>query len=152
MRSRPGGLCGSPLWVFPALFLVACGAEVGRIAFATMEPQKISIDLEDGETQFWVELDVRYKSSLTLVYEITLQQDGETIAIGGLVKETVITTLNKVPVLGDIPIIGLLFQNKFRGGGGTSPTLQQDLLIFLTVSLEKDDKKTQAVASAASPE
>ncbi len=73
--------------------------------------------------------------------------DGETIAIGGLVKDIKVVTDNKVPVLGDLPLIGALFSNTRTFGGGTNPTLQQDLLIFLTVTLEK--RKATAVASAS---
>jgi type IV pilus assembly protein PilQ len=40
-------------------------------------------------------------------------KDGETAAIGGLLKEDELTTVNRVPVLGHIPLIGsLLFSNK----------------------------------------
>jgi type IV pilus assembly protein PilQ len=77
---------------------------------------------------------------------------GETIAIGGLVKTTEIVQKNKVPLLGDIPIIGLLFTNTHKFGGSTNPTLQQDLLIFLTVKLLEDEKRQgAAVASQVTP-
>ena len=73
-------------------------------------------------------------------------QDGHTIAIGGLVKKTEAKTEVKVPVLGDIPILGLLFKNTTRYGG-SDPVLQ-DLLIFLTVKLAdgRPAQKAQAVA------
>lgn len=38
-------------------------------------------------------------------------KDGVTIVIGGLIKEEAINSKNKVPVLGDIPVVGLAFQN-----------------------------------------
>lgn len=38
--------------------------------------------------------------------------DKEVIAVGGLVKDTVEYVVSKVPILGDIPIIGWLFKNK----------------------------------------
>ena len=79
-------------------------------------------------------------------------QDRQTIAIGGLVKDTVVTQVNKVPILGDIPIIGLLFKNTHAFGGSGNPTLKQDLLIFLTVTLTKDTPPAQAVASNPQPE
>ncbi|MBI4342163.1 MAG: secretin and TonB N-terminal domain-containing protein [Candidatus Omnitrophica bacterium] len=73
-------------------------------------------------------------------------QDGQTIAIGGLVKDLKVSQENKVPILGDIPILGLLFSNNRTFGGSSNPTLKQDLLIFLTVNLTKDKPRT-AVAS-----
>ena len=38
-------------------------------------------------------------------------KDGDVIFIGGLKKTTVKETVNKVPILGDIPILGVLFRN-----------------------------------------
>ena len=35
--------------------------------------------------------------------------DGETVVLGGLQKETAIDTLEKVPLVGDIPVLGMLF-------------------------------------------
>jgi type IV pilus assembly protein PilQ len=74
--------------------------------------------------------------------------DGETIAIGGLVKETDIFAETKVPFLSEIPIIGLLFSSGQRFGGGTNPALKQDLLIFLTVKLM--DQPKRKIASSGS--
>ena len=88
-------------------------------------------------------------STQTVVTQVRIQ-DGQTIAIGGLVKNIKLTQLNKVPVLGDLPVIGLLFRNTHEFGGSTNPTLQQDLLIFLTVTLEKDQRRTKAMASTPS--
>ena len=38
--------------------------------------------------------------------------DGQTIVIGGLIKEKKSETISKVPILGDIPIFGYLFRTK----------------------------------------
>lgn len=38
--------------------------------------------------------------------------DGQTIIIGGLIKEKKSETISKVPILGDIPILGYLFRTK----------------------------------------
>lgn len=60
--------------------------------------------------------------------EVTVY-DGATVVIGGLVREEVVTVNDKVPVLGDIPLIGRLFQNK----GESSQ--KRNLLIFVTANL-----------------
>ncbi len=52
--------------------------------------------------------------------------DGETVVLGGLQKESQSQTTDKIPVLGDIPVLGKLFQT--RGKQRT----KQDLLIVLT--------------------
>ena len=53
-------------------------------------------------------------------------KDGETVVIGGLIKDQTTDTKKKVPFIGDIPILGLAFQKK-----ETSVT-KTDLLIFIT--------------------
>jgi len=53
-------------------------------------------------------------------------QDGETIAIGGLIKEDKIETKKKVPLLGDIPLLGQLFRYR------SEQIEKTDLLIFIT--------------------
>lgn len=78
-------------------------------------------------------------------------KDGNTIAIGGLVKDSKIVLDTKVPFLGDIPLIGLLFRNHTESDGSSGPTLQQDLLIFLTVTLSKEAGE-KAVASNPTPQ
>jgi type II secretory pathway component GspD/PulD (secretin) len=38
-------------------------------------------------------------------------KDNQTLVIGGLIQETTTRTVNKLPLLGDIPVVGRLFQN-----------------------------------------
>jgi general secretion pathway protein D len=53
-------------------------------------------------------------------------KDGETIVLGGLQKEGSAESVQKVPFLGDIPLLGRLFQTRAR------QRVKQDLLIILT--------------------
>jgi len=53
-------------------------------------------------------------------------QDGQTIVIGGLMQDQKTQTIRKVPVLGDIPLLGALFRRTIEG------TTKTELLIFLT--------------------
>jgi general secretion pathway protein D len=55
--------------------------------------------------------------------------DGATVVIGGLTREEVKTVNDKVPVLGDIPLLG----NAFRSSGKT--TTKRNLMIFITANL-----------------
>ena len=73
----------------------------------------------------------------------------ETVAIGGLVKQTETKTEVKVPFLGDIPIVGALFKNTTRYGG--SDPVRQDLLIFLTVKLMEETPVSHQTVAAAQP-
>jgi general secretion pathway protein D len=55
-----------------------------------------------------------------------LVEHGQTAVIGGLVKDQVAQTVRKVPLLGDIPLLGNLFKRT------ESTKSQTELLIFLT--------------------
>lgn len=60
-----------------------------------------------------------------------LMKSGETIVIGGLLKDVQSEGRQGVPILGKIPILGLLFQRK------TYDTEKVDLLIFITAKIIK---------------
>ena len=60
-------------------------------------------------------------------------KDGQTIAIGGLIKNTEIEYERKIPILGDLPIIGYFFKKTEKSIRKT------ELLIFVTVHLIKED-------------
>ncbi len=88
-------------------------------------------------------------SSQTVKTQVRVD-DGQTVAIGGLVKETEVHQATRVPFLGDLPIIGTLFSHSHRFDGGTGPMLKQDLLIFLTVRLMAPSKRPASSSSSAS--
>lgn len=55
--------------------------------------------------------------------------DGQTVVLGGLIAETVQKTRDKVPVLGDIPLLGRLFRSE------TSDSTKKNLIIFVTPTI-----------------
>lgn len=55
--------------------------------------------------------------------------DGHTVAVGGLMREDVQNVEDKVPVLGDIPLIGRLFQTKAEN------RIKSNLIIFVTAQI-----------------
>ncbi|MBI4676329.1 MAG: type IV pilus secretin PilQ [Elusimicrobia bacterium] len=63
---------------------------------------------------------------------IVIVKDGETVVIGGLITDSNETKINKVPILGDIPILGWLFKKKFISKE------RKELLIFVTPRIMKD--------------
>jgi len=71
-------------------------------------------------------------------------RDGETIVIGGLIKEEVKDTVRKIPILGDIPLLKYVFSKTTKTVDTT------DLIIFVTVRLlesESLDLEKQAKLS-----
>ncbi len=68
----------------------------------------------------------------------TLQlKDGQTFAIAGLLKEKVNSVVNKVPLLGDIPVLGALFRSKDYLKDET------ELIILVTPRLVKPMNKNE---------
>lgn len=55
--------------------------------------------------------------------------DGYTVAIGGLMREDVQTVEDKVPIFGDIPLVGRLFQTK------ADNRIKSNLIIFVTAQI-----------------
>jgi len=55
--------------------------------------------------------------------------DGSTIALGGVIEERRSDFDDKVPVLGDIPLIGRLWQSKM------SQTTKKNVMFFITVTV-----------------
>jgi general secretion pathway protein D len=71
-----------------------------------------------------------------------LVQDGQTAVIGGLIRDNVVKGERKIPLLGDIPVLGWLF--KFR----SERTEKTNLLIFLTPTIVKGPKEMAALREA----
>ena len=61
-----------------------------------------------------------------------LVENGGTVVIGGIFQQEDSTTENKVPLLGDIPVLGHLFKNNTRSSQRT------ELLIFITPKIVSD--------------
>ena len=55
--------------------------------------------------------------------------NGETIVLGGLMKDTVTKTVTKIPVMGSLPVIGKLFRKE------NDTAERSNLLIFVTAQL-----------------
>ena len=56
-------------------------------------------------------------------------QEGSTVVVGGLFKETMVELKEKIPLLGDIPILGLAFRHQ-----GPRPR-KAEIVVFLTPKL-----------------
>lgn len=65
-------------------------------------------------------------------------KDGETVVIGGLRKKEDTTTVDKFPLLGDIPFLGYLFRKTVKSKVDT------ELIIFVTPHITTDTKLSEA--------
>jgi len=57
---------------------------------------------------------------------IALVKNGQTVVIGGLRKKDVTKQINKIPLLGDLPVLGALF--RFEG----EETINSEIVVFIT--------------------
>jgi type IV pilus assembly protein PilQ len=60
---------------------------------------------------------------------ITMVRDGQTVAIGGLRRREVTKDIAKVPVLGDMPVVGGLFISE------TESKVVNELIVFITTTI-----------------
>jgi type IV pilus assembly protein PilQ len=61
-----------------------------------------------------------------------LVENGGTVVIGGIFTQDEANEVNKVPLLGDIPILGYLFQNRVKS------TRKTEMLVFITPKIVTD--------------
>ncbi|MGE0313181.1 MAG: type IV pilus secretin PilQ [Lautropia sp.] len=92
---------------------VILDVDINRDAVGQLTPAGFAIDTRHVKTQVLVE-------------------NGGTVVIGGIYEQFERNRVNKVPLLGDIPIIGYLFKNTTKTNDRT------ELLVFLTPRVVSD--------------
>jgi type IV pilus assembly protein PilQ len=92
---------------------VILDVQVNRDAVGQLTPSGFAINTRQVKTQVLVE-------------------NGGTVVIGGIYEQTERNATNKVPLLGDVPILGNLFKNNQRQNDRT------ELLVFLTPRVVAD--------------
>lgn len=81
------------------------------------------------------------ETSAELVTNI-LVKDGQTIVIGGLFRDKITAKRTQVPVLGDIPLIGLLFRGK------ADMVERHEVVVLLTPTVIEEPSETDGDARA----
>ncbi len=123
---------------------LAVTPEINKAGFVTL---KIKPEVSSADATKTVELKNPDGSTRTIVPYVTTSEadtyvsvkDGTTIIIGGLIKDTLVDHREKVPFLGDMPLIGKLFSAKGKSKEKT------ELVIFLTPHIIEGDKTTEEV-------
>jgi general secretion pathway protein D len=72
---------------------------------------------------------------------VVITPDGQTVVIGGLMRNDSGEIVSKIPLLGDIPLLGNLFKHK------TSQSQKTELLIFLTPHVIQAPRQLAALAA-----
>jgi len=124
--------------------------------FQTVGRQEIGIKLkvtpqinEGDAVQLLIEQEVSSVSGATSV-DISINKreikttvivdDGGTIVLGGLIDEDVQESISKVPLLGDIPILGHLFKST------SSTKRKRNLMVFLKPTIVRDGATMNAIS------
>ncbi|MEE4350985.1 MAG: type II secretion system secretin GspD [Pacificimonas sp.] len=129
-------------------------------AFRTVERQKVGIQLEvrpqinaGGAVKLFLKQEVSSiagpvaRGSADLVLntreiETTITvDDGDIVALGGLLDENERATIEKIPLLGDIPLLGELFTSRSR------EQVQTNLMVFIRPRIIANRADAQAIAA-----
>jgi len=103
---------------------------------ATDATKTVELTNPDGSTRTIVPYVTTSEAETTVIIK-----DGTTLIIGGLMKDTIIDHEEKVPFLGDIPVIGKLFTTTGKSKEKT------ELVIFLTPHIIEGDRITEEAYS-----
>lgn len=72
----------------------------------------------------------QYPRTAVRIIETTMRiKDGDTMVIGGLINETDIQNVSKVPLLGDLPVLGTLFRST------TTTKSRNEVVVMLTPNI-----------------
>ena len=133
----------------PTITGTSANGGAGNNPFQTVSREEVGIKLkvtpqinEGDAIQLTIEQEVSSVSGTTAV-DITINKrelqttvmadDGGVVVLGGLIDEDVQESVSKVPLLGDIPILGHLFKS-------TSTTKKKrNLMVFIRASIVRDE-------------
>ncbi|RUO66576.1 type II secretion system protein GspD [Pseudidiomarina planktonica] len=124
--------------------------------FQTVDREDIGIKLkvtpqinEGNAVQMIIEQEVSSLSGATSVditinkrelKTVVLAEDGETVVLGGLIDEDVQESVSKIPLLGDIPVLGHLFRST------ATSKQKRNLMIFLRARIVRSSNEAQAIS------
>ncbi len=68
-------------------------------------------------------------------------EDGGMLILGGLISDKVIENVQKIPLLGDIPVLGALFRSR------KDSVVKQNLMVFIRSTIIKDSELARTLSS-----
>ena len=100
----------------------------------------IRMDIHPKDSSFTLKANsIPDESSAELATNI-LVKDGQTIVIGGLFRDVVVTNRNQVPLLGDLPLIGGLFRST------DDSSRREEVIVLLTPHIIDEPEETNSDA------
>ena len=89
---------------------------------------ELSVFTKVSKATYYPNIDIPGESTREAQTKVIIK-NGDTLVIGGLIRETDEQTHSKVPILGDLPFIGQLFRTK------TDEKDKRELIIFITAKV-----------------
>lgn len=108
----------------------------GDSVLLTLEQEVSSVDSSSKNNANGETFNVRTIKNSVLV------KSGETVVLGGLMDHQTEETVSKVPLLGDIPIIGELFKQT------NSSSYKRNLMVFIRPVILRDDESYKGISEA----
>ncbi len=105
----------------------------------------VTLDISQTVSEPQTNTTSKIDSPLILTREIDTTVDlksGATLLLGGLIKKSRSITINKVPILGDVPILGNLFKTTSKG------SVKTELIVEVTPYILPNIGTAQSVSSA----
>ena len=101
------------------------------------EQGRVHINLNVEVSELGEKVETDYALAYTFIKRSATSElildDGQTMAIGGLIKQKTTEELQKFPWLGDVPVLGMFFRHKYVVKGGDS-TNREDVELFITLT------------------
>ena len=101
----------------------------------------IRMDIHPKDSDGSVTGDLPTETSTEVATNIMVK-DGQTIIIGGLFRDTVDTTRNQVPLLGNLPIVGAAFRST------VDKVKREEVIVMLTPHIIEESAQTEGQARA----
>jgi len=88
---------------------------------------------------------VTFLSERSLTSGLIRLRDGQTLILSGIIQDSDRTTVNKVPILGDIPILGALFRSTNK------VNQRQEVIVLLTPQIMDDSERSSSLGTNYTP-
>lgn len=106
------------------------------------EGNAVRLDIEQEVSKVNGQTPVDVTFSTRQVKTSVMVRSGDTVVIGGLIDDDVQESESKIPLLGDIPVLGQLFRST------SSKTTKRNLMVFIRPTIVRDDDMLANVSAS----
>lgn len=112
---------------------------INPAGLVVMDVNPVISSISDSTIQLSEAVDATIFNNRSATSRVAIK-DGQTIVIGGLMQDQLEDTVNQVPFLGDIPLLGALFRST------SQKKTKTELLIFLTPHVARDPEELRRIS------